>query len=352
MKPFVLASHCDEFLTFIEARSGRDVADRVCSAAEAVRQRRFSSARSVRRLGSIVRIDIPDGTHECWPATALSVPMVRSASRCSPVPAWSPQVAHALYESFLRIVRAIEDSRLSTVSLAEEFGFWTMTADATSTPAASIAYLVTTFLSLDDAAVLANAYSRRLSMTHDVRIANTGSHISVEIAYHPETPVTEFGRHMVAGKVRGVLCQYGYRNPRVEVEWSPARRICRIDAALQRLPRAATARRTVRRLVALAHPVRLASVLRAALSAHTGTVPYAHADPVPLASIGDRYGLSQRELQVLAQVLDGATNRAISTRLGISESTTKKHLYSVYNKTGVDSRTELIVLARDDVERT
>ena len=48
--------------------------------------------------------------------------------------------------------------------------------------------------------------------------------------------------------------------------------------------------------------------------------------------------LSPRELEVLALVADGATNRAAGERLHLSEATIKTHLLSVYGKLGVGDR--------------
>ncbi|HWD62810.1 MAG TPA: response regulator transcription factor, partial [Humibacter sp.] len=48
--------------------------------------------------------------------------------------------------------------------------------------------------------------------------------------------------------------------------------------------------------------------------------------------------LSPRELQVLALVADGATNRQAGVRLHLSEATVKTHLLSIYAKLGVSDR--------------
>ena len=48
--------------------------------------------------------------------------------------------------------------------------------------------------------------------------------------------------------------------------------------------------------------------------------------------------LSPRELQVLALVADGATNREAGARLHLSEATVKTHLLSIYAKLGVGDR--------------
>ncbi|MBN9153378.1 MAG: response regulator transcription factor [Microbacterium sp.] len=48
--------------------------------------------------------------------------------------------------------------------------------------------------------------------------------------------------------------------------------------------------------------------------------------------------LSPRELEVLALVADGATNRVAGERLHLSEATIKTHLLSIYAKLGVSDR--------------
>ena len=54
------------------------------------------------------------------------------------------------------------------------------------------------------------------------------------------------------------------------------------------------------------------------------------------------YGLSDREAQVVDLVLRGYGNRDIAQALGIAPTTAKKHLSSIFNKVGVDSRAQLI----------
>ena len=48
--------------------------------------------------------------------------------------------------------------------------------------------------------------------------------------------------------------------------------------------------------------------------------------------------LSQRELEVLRLVAQGATNREAAARLFISEATVKTHLLHIYAKLGVNDR--------------
>ena len=56
-----------------------------------------------------------------------------------------------------------------------------------------------------------------------------------------------------------------------------------------------------------------------------------------------RATLTERELQVLASLMSGKTNREIGRGLFISEGTVKTHMSSIFAKLGVSNRTEAAV---------
>jgi DNA-binding NarL/FixJ family response regulator len=58
-----------------------------------------------------------------------------------------------------------------------------------------------------------------------------------------------------------------------------------------------------------------------------------------------RYGLTARELEIVAAIVSGDSNRDIGDRLAISLQTVKHHLTSIFDKTGVSSRLELALFA-------
>lgn len=54
--------------------------------------------------------------------------------------------------------------------------------------------------------------------------------------------------------------------------------------------------------------------------------------------VPEREQLTPRELQILALVADGTTNRRIGEHLHLSEATVKTHLLSIYSTLGVNDR--------------
>lgn len=59
-------------------------------------------------------------------------------------------------------------------------------------------------------------------------------------------------------------------------------------------------------------------------------------------AIRSRFGLSARESQVAELVIHGYRNGDIAVALGVAPATVKKHLTRIFDKVGVDSRTQLL----------
>jgi DNA-binding NarL/FixJ family response regulator len=55
--------------------------------------------------------------------------------------------------------------------------------------------------------------------------------------------------------------------------------------------------------------------------------------------------LSAREMEVLAQITKGLSNKEIAMNLGISHQTVKNHVTSILRKLGVDDRTQAALFA-------
>jgi two-component system, NarL family, nitrate/nitrite response regulator NarL len=75
------------------------------------------------------------------------------------------------------------------------------------------------------------------------------------------------------------------------------------------------------------------------------TAPYSVGQPIPNARDVRRFGLTPRELDIVAGVALGESNKEIAERLAVKECTVKHHLSSVFGKVGVFSRLQLAVFA-------
>jgi DNA-binding NarL/FixJ family response regulator len=67
--------------------------------------------------------------------------------------------------------------------------------------------------------------------------------------------------------------------------------------------------------------------------------------------VGAMKRLSERERQIAALVSRGMKNRDIAGELGISENTVKRHLQSIFDKTGARDRLELAVMALTELSK-
>ena len=61
-----------------------------------------------------------------------------------------------------------------------------------------------------------------------------------------------------------------------------------------------------------------------------------------------RYGITDREAEIIRKVLQGKSNADIADELFISLATVKTHLHNIYKKIGVDSRYDLLARVRSD----
>ena len=59
------------------------------------------------------------------------------------------------------------------------------------------------------------------------------------------------------------------------------------------------------------------------------------------------FGLTPRELQIIASVMTGDSNKDIAQRCSISVHTVKHHLSRIFDKLGVSSRLELMLFAKN-----
>jgi DNA-binding NarL/FixJ family response regulator len=102
------------------------------------------------------------------------------------------------------------------------------------------------------------------------------------------------------------------------------------------------------------HPEELVGAIRLAADGHAvlsrevvrALVEHVRADNHATAqATGEEYALSERELEVMRMIVDGADNAAIGRALSISRHTVKQHVTNIYEKLGVRSRVQAAVYA-------
>ncbi len=71
-------------------------------------------------------------------------------------------------------------------------------------------------------------------------------------------------------------------------------------------------------------------------------------DSTPIVKLGNAVSteFTDKEIDVLKELIDGASNKEIAEKLGIKERTVKLHITNMIQKTGFRSRLELAVKAR------
>ena len=77
-----------------------------------------------------------------------------------------------------------------------------------------------------------------------------------------------------------------------------------------------------------------------------GESVYPSASPVVTMGNASSADFTEREAEVLRELVSGAGNREIAAKLGITENTVKMHITNMLQKTGYHSRLELAVKAR------
>jgi LuxR family maltose regulon positive regulatory protein len=82
------------------------------------------------------------------------------------------------------------------------------------------------------------------------------------------------------------------------------------------------------------------------LAAFDQDTPVARATTPEPSLMGDLEALSQRELEVLRLIAEGASNREIADQLVVSLGTVKKHLNNVFLKLDAHSRSQAVAIAR------
>jgi DNA-binding NarL/FixJ family response regulator len=91
---------------------------------------------------------------------------------------------------------------------------------------------------------------------------------------------------------------------------------------------------------------KVVETLVAALGDMTPQEPLMPNQPVPRTSADPAEPLTERELEVLALVVEGASNQEIARKLVVSLATVKTHVNHIFGKLGAESRVQVVTRAR------
>jgi len=97
----------------------------------------------------------------------------------------------------------------------------------------------------------------------------------------------------------------------------------------------------------------LQELLQTISSVYAGGIINGQRKPSDLAQPwqGARPGITRREMDIIAAVVAGCSNKEIAVRLSISEQTIKHHMSRIFIKTGVSSRLQLALYAEKNSGR-
>ena len=70
-------------------------------------------------------------------------------------------------------------------------------------------------------------------------------------------------------------------------------------------------------------------------------------DPVLTQEFVERFGISNRECEIVSMIMQGHPNRTVGERLFISDRTVKNHISSIYRKTGAVNKVQLLNMVRN-----
>jgi DNA-binding CsgD family transcriptional regulator len=91
--------------------------------------------------------------------------------------------------------------------------------------------------------------------------------------------------------------------------------------------------------------LRIQPIVNAEIDNSSGALVFIRED-LSINRFREKYGITDRQFDIIVMVVAGLTNREIAEKSGITEKTVENHLFNIYNRLGIDSKIELFNLAR------
>ena len=196
----------------------------------------------------------------------------------------------------------------------------------------------------DDHPVVRNGLRRILELEPDIRVigeASSGAE-ALALAYKLKPDVLLLDLMMPG--VSGLDALRGSHSQEAESEL----RILVLTAVTDRRQLVEAVRMRVRGIISKDEPTeKLLKALRAVAAGQYWVERELLAEAVQGNHVArnTQFGLSPRELEIIALVAAGASNKQLGEKLSISELTVKRHLTNIYQKVHVTSRLELALFA-------
>ncbi len=202
---------------------------------------------------------------------------------------------------------------------------------------------MTTLFVIDDHPVLREGIKMLLEANGDLAVAGSAATASAALPALRERPPDVVLLDLDLGTEDGLELL-----PRI-LEAAPTSKVLILTALRDRARDEEALQRGARGLVLKdAPPEVLVSAVRAVAGGGLWFDPRVLAAPKKPAEPGpaDRLaGLTAREREIVLLVVEGLRNEEVARRIGITEKTVRNHLTAVFDKVGVSSRLELVVLA-------
>ncbi len=202
---------------------------------------------------------------------------------------------------------------------------------------------MTTLFVIDDHPVLREGIKMLLEASGDVKVAGSAATATVALDVLRAQPPDVVLLDLDLGTEDGLE-----QLPRI-TEAAPSSKVLILTALRDRARDEEALQRGARGLVLKdAPPDVLVSAVRAVAGGalwfdpRVLAAPKKPVEPKPADRLSN---LTAREREIVSLVVEGLRNEEVARRIGITEKTVRNHLTAVFDKVGVSSRLELVVLA-------
>ncbi len=252
---------------------------------------------------------------------------------------WIKNPFHArLYDIAAAKIRTVYPN-LSDEKLGFTFGQYTLSHSNSSMPELIFIYSLMLFKPFHETIKLSNKYRTLTATTKRVVvIENSPGHFKFKVIHNKGVFVNTILAYSYAGKTDMALRLYNDKSPDLDFHWDRETNDVTVSGHYNPGIRPGLFTK-LKKLIFFSRNIRKILLLFIEIYSHES-----EDQGYDILKIPESFDLSSREKEIIELVLAGKSNREIAETLNISINTVKKHLYNIFNKVGVDSRSQLISL--------